>query len=90
MRSCSSCWKCGWTTSVYRLGLASSRAQARQFVSHGHILVNGKRVNIASYQVRPDDVVEVAEGARKIAAAGGGGRGGEGRCPRGCSSMRIR
>ena len=51
---------------VYRLGLASSRAQARQFVSHCHLLVNGKRVNIASYQVRPNDVVEVAEGARKI------------------------
>ncbi len=52
---------------VYRLGLATSRAQARQFVSHGHILVNGKRVNIASYQVRPGDVVQVAEDARKIA-----------------------
>lgn len=52
---------------VYRLGLASSRAQARQFVSHGHILVNGKRVNIASYQVKPNDVIEVADGARKIA-----------------------
>ncbi len=52
---------------VYRLGLASSRAQARQFVSHGHIMVNGKRVNIASYQARVGDAVEVAEGARKIA-----------------------
>jgi small subunit ribosomal protein S4 len=52
---------------VYRLGLASSRAQARQFVSHRHILVNGKRVNIASYQVRAGDAVEVAEGAQKIA-----------------------
>jgi small subunit ribosomal protein S4 len=52
---------------VYRLGLAASRAQARQFVSHRHITVNGKRVNIASYQVRPDDVIEVADGARKIA-----------------------
>jgi len=52
---------------VYRLGLAASRAQARQFVSHRHITVNAKRVNIASYQARPDDVIEVAEGARKIA-----------------------
>jgi small subunit ribosomal protein S4 len=52
---------------VYRLGLAASRAQARQFVSHRHITVNGKRVNIASYQVRPNDVIEVADGARKIA-----------------------
>ncbi|MCL5102680.1 MAG: 30S ribosomal protein S4 [Armatimonadetes bacterium] len=51
---------------VYRLGLATSRAQARQFVSHRHIAVNGKRVNIASYQVRPNDAVEVVEGARKI------------------------
>jgi len=52
---------------VYRLGLAASRAQARQFVCHGHILVNSKRVNIASYQVRADEAIEVAEGARKIA-----------------------
>lgn len=52
---------------VYRLGLAASRAQARQFVSHGHIRVNGKRVNIASYQARAGDAIEVAEGARKIA-----------------------
>jgi len=64
---------------VYRLGLAASRAQARQFVSHGHIVVNGRRVNIASYQVRPDDVVEVVEDARKIppliaAVEGAGGR----------------
>ena len=51
---------------VYRMGLAASRAQARQFVSHCHIHVNGKRVNIASYQVRPNDVVEVAEGAKRI------------------------
>jgi len=51
---------------VYRLGLAASRAQARQFVSHGHIAVNGRRVNIASYQVRPTDNVEVVEGARKV------------------------
>lgn len=52
---------------VYRLGLAASRAQARQFVCHGHILINGKRVDIASYQVRANEAIEVAEGARKIA-----------------------
>jgi small subunit ribosomal protein S4 len=52
---------------VYRLGLASSRAQARQFVCHGHIMINAKRVDIASYQVRANEVIEVAEGARKIA-----------------------
>ena len=41
---------------VYRLGFAASRAQARQLVRHGHFQVNGRRVNIPSYQVRPDDV----------------------------------
>ncbi len=46
---------------VYRLGFAVSRAQARQFVRHGHILVNGRRVDIPSYQVRPGDVIEVHE-----------------------------
>lgn len=52
---------------VYRMGLASSRDQARQFVNHGHIKVNDKRVDIASYSVRPNDVVSVDEDARKIA-----------------------
>ncbi len=46
---------------VYRLGFAVSRAQARQFVRHGHILVNGRRVDIPSFQVRPGDVIEVHE-----------------------------
>ncbi len=44
---------------VYRLGFAASRAQARQLVRHGHFLVNGRRVNIPSYQCRPDDVVAI-------------------------------
>ena len=47
---------------VYRLGFAASRAQARQFVRHGHFLVNGRRVNIPSYQLRPDDVALDAHG----------------------------
>src|ERR1051325_5219508 len=47
---------------VYRLGFAASRAQARQLVRHGHFQVNGRRVNIPSYQVRPDDVVNVVSG----------------------------
>ena len=51
---------------VYRLGLAASRAQARQFVSHCHINVNDKRVNIASFQVKVGDVVTVRENARKV------------------------
>ena len=45
---------------VYRLGFASSRAQARQLVRHGHFYVNGRRVNVPSFQVRPDDVVTIA------------------------------
>ena len=44
---------------VYRLGFAASRAQARQLVRHGHFHVNGRRVNIPSYQVRPNDIVTV-------------------------------
>ena len=44
---------------VYRLGFAASRAQARQLVRHGHFLVNGRRVNIPSFGVRPDDVISL-------------------------------
>lgn len=50
---------------VYRLGFGSTRAEARQIVNHKCILVNGKTVNIPSYQVRPGDVVEVREKSRK-------------------------
>jgi len=53
---------------VYRLGFANSRPQARQLVKHGHFLVNGKRVDIPSYQVRVEDVVEVREGSRNMQA----------------------
>ena len=48
---------------VYRLGFAASRAQARQLVRHGHFHVNGRRVNIPSYQVRADDIVSLRPGA---------------------------
>ncbi|MDY0291302.1 MAG: 30S ribosomal protein S4 [Desulfuromonadaceae bacterium] len=51
---------------VYRLGMASSRAQARIFVRHGHYLVNGRKVNIPSALVDPGDVIEVREKSRKI------------------------
>jgi small subunit ribosomal protein S4 len=51
---------------VYRLGFAASRAQGRQLVNHGHFLVNGKPVDIPSYQVRPNDVISVVEAARRI------------------------
>ena len=48
----------------YRAGFSSTRPQARQFVTHGHILVNGKRVNIPSYQVSQGDVIEVKQKTR--------------------------
>jgi small subunit ribosomal protein S4 len=51
---------------VFRTAFASSRSQARQFVRHGHVLVNGKRVTIPSYVVRKDDVVTLADKARKM------------------------
>ena len=51
---------------VYRAGWAASRAQARQFVRHGHVNVNGRRVTIPSYQVRKDDEVEVREKSRSM------------------------
>jgi small subunit ribosomal protein S4 len=47
-------------TVVFRMGFGASRAEARQVVRHNGILVNGKRVNIPSYQVRPGEVIEVA------------------------------
>ena len=50
---------------VYRLGLAVSRPEARQLVSHAHFTVNGKKVNIPSYLVKPGDVIAVKEGSRK-------------------------
>ena len=49
---------------VYRLGLASTRREARQLVNHGHFTVNGKRVNIPSFQVKLGDVVAICEKSR--------------------------
>ena len=49
---------------VYRLGLGTSRAQARQLVRHGHFLVNGKKVDIPSYSLKAGDTVAVREGSR--------------------------
>jgi small subunit ribosomal protein S4 len=51
---------------VYRAGFASSRNQARQFVRHGHVSVNGKRVTIPSYTLRKGDVVSIRDKARKM------------------------
>ena len=50
---------------VYSLGFSASRPQGRQLVRHGHIEVNGKKVNIPSYQVRKGDVIQVREKSRK-------------------------
>ncbi len=50
---------------VFSLGFAASRAQARQLVRHGHILVNGKKTTIPSYQVKPGQDVAVKDGSRK-------------------------
>ncbi|MFA6563509.1 MAG: 30S ribosomal protein S4 [Verrucomicrobiia bacterium] len=49
---------------VFRLGYAPSRPAARQLVTHGHLRVNGRRVNIPSYSVKPGDVIEARENAR--------------------------
>jgi small subunit ribosomal protein S4 len=51
---------------VYRLGFARTRRQARQFVSHKHIVVNGEVVNIPSYQLKPGDVVSVRPKSRNL------------------------
>ncbi len=50
---------------VYRLGFASSRNEARQMVNHGHFLVNGKKVDVTSYLLKPGNVIEVREKSRK-------------------------
>ncbi len=50
---------------VYRMGIGDSRKETRQIVLHGHILVNGKKVNIPSYRLRVGDVISVAENSRK-------------------------
>ena len=51
---------------VFKLGFAPSRPSARQLVSHGHFLVNNKKVNIASYRMKPGDIVQVREKSKKI------------------------
>ncbi len=53
---------------VYRMGFGTSRNQARQIVRHGHMQVNGRKVNIPSFQVKPGDVIEVREKSKNHAA----------------------
>ncbi len=57
--------ECRLDNVVYRMGLASTRAEARQLVSHKAIALNGSTVNIASVQVRPSDVITIREKAKK-------------------------
>jgi small subunit ribosomal protein S4 len=52
---------------VYRLGFATTRKGARQLVNHGHITVNGKKVDIASYRCKPGDIIAVKENAKEFA-----------------------
>jgi small subunit ribosomal protein S4 len=51
---------------IYRLGFCASRPQSRQYVTHGHFTVNGKKVNIPSYQVSEGDVIAVKESSRDL------------------------
>ena len=51
---------------VYRLGFGATRRQARQIVSHGHILINGKKVDIASYRVKQGDVITLKENSKEL------------------------
>ena len=53
---------------VYRMGFASTRRAARQLVNHGHILVDGKKVDIPSVQVKPGSTIEVKEKSRNMAS----------------------
>lgn len=50
---------------VYRLGFATTRNGARQFVNHGHVLVNGKKVDIPSYLLKPSDVISIKESSKE-------------------------
>jgi len=53
---------------VYRMGFATSGAEARQIINHGHVLVNGRKVDITSFRTKPGMVIEVKEVSRKIKA----------------------
>ncbi len=53
---------------TYRMGFANSRSEARHLVRHGHFLVNGRKVDIPSYQTRPGDTISVREKSRKVPA----------------------
>ena len=50
---------------VFRMGLATTRRESRQLVTHGHFSVNGKRIDIPSYRIKPGDVISLRENSRK-------------------------
>src|SRR5574344_77147 len=56
--------ECRLDNLVYRLGFAATRAQARQLVNHGHVVVNGKKVDIASYRVKPGMTIAMKEASK--------------------------
>jgi small subunit ribosomal protein S4 len=58
--------ECRLDNIVFRMRFAASRSQARQLVSHGHVLVNGKRVTVPSYTVRENDQIEIQEKSKKL------------------------
>ena len=60
--------ECRLDNVVYRMGFGSTRAEARQLVAHNALLVNGQKVNVASYQVQPNDVIAVREKSRHSTA----------------------
>jgi len=55
---------------VFRMGFAQTRSEARQLVRHGHFMVNGRKVNIPSYQVKEGDSIQLRERSQKIARIG--------------------
>jgi small subunit ribosomal protein S4 len=59
--------ECRLDNVVYRMGFAPSRNSARQLIRHGHVLVNDKKVNIPSYQVKPDQVIKIKESSKTLA-----------------------
>lgn len=60
--------ECRLDNVVHRMGFSSNRRQGRQLISHGHFIVNGKRVNIPSYIVKAQDVIEVKESSKSLGA----------------------
>ncbi len=62
---------CRFDNTIYRMGFANSRNQARQLIRHNHFLINNNRVNIPSYQVKVGDTVEVKQGSRDATSISG-------------------